>query len=67
MRRISGPVVAILVTLSAGQTTAGNIQMPRLLNPPPPRAQIADAQIWDPYPLPDVGGPTDSTRPPRLL
>jgi hypothetical protein len=63
MRRISGPVVAILVTLTAAQTLAGNIQMPRLFDPPPPRAQIADAQIWDPYPLPGVGTPTDSTRP----
>jgi len=63
MHRITGPVCTILSLLSAAPLSAGNIQFPRLFAPPPPRQQIAEAQIWDPYPLPYVGGPVDSTRP----
>jgi hypothetical protein len=63
MRRIVIPVVSITVTLAATYAQAQNVRWPQFFNPPPPRAQVADAQIWDPYPLPDVGGPADSTRP----
>ncbi len=62
MRRILLLVVAIAVTLPTAQAVAGNIQMPRLFNPPPPRQQVAEAQIWDPYPTYYAGHP-DSTRP----
>jgi hypothetical protein len=63
MRCTFGLVVAILVTLSAASLKAGGIQLPRLFNPPPPRAQVAEAQIWDPYILPDMAFPIDGTRP----
>jgi hypothetical protein len=63
MRRTFGPVVLMLVTLPTASLKAGGIQLPRLFNPPPPRAQVADAQIWDPYILPDMGFPVDGTRP----
>ena len=62
-RRLLGPVVAVAVTLSAVAVQAAGIQMPRLFNVPPPRAQVAEAQIWDPYILPDMGFPVDGTRP----
>lgn len=57
--------VMIVAGGSVGQIqAAGGIQLPRFFDPPPPRAQIADAQIWDPYPVPDIGmGPADSARP----
>ena len=63
MRGLFVPVVMILLSASAAQAQSGKIALPRFFNPPPPRAQVADAQIWDPYPLPEVGGPADSTRP----
>jgi len=63
MRGLFVPVVMVLLSASAAQAQSGKIALPRFFNPPPPRAQVADAQIWDPYPLPEVGGPADSTRP----
>ena len=68
MRCMVGPVAAILVTLSATHLwAAGGIQLPLLFNPPPPRAQLADAQIMDPYPLPDVAPYGDGSRPRGFL
>lgn len=62
MHRILLLIVVTAVTLPTAQAVAGNIQMPRLFNPPPPRQQVAEAQIWDPYPTYYAGHP-DSTRP----
>jgi len=67
MRHIWGLLVTILLTLFATSASAGDIQLPRLVNPPPPRQQVAEAQIWDPYPMRDVGPYADGTRPRDFL
>jgi hypothetical protein len=65
-RQTFGPVLAILLILPAARLRAeGGIQLPRLFDPPPPRAQVADAQIWDPYPMQGLANATDHDGRPR--
>jgi hypothetical protein len=65
MRLASLATAVILTGVVVGQVqAAGGIALPKFFNPPPPRQQVADAQVWDPYPMPDIGaGPADSARP----
>ncbi|HVU89565.1 MAG TPA: hypothetical protein VHD36_19710 [Pirellulales bacterium] len=52
--------VAFAAVWAGEARAAGGIALPRLFNPPPPRAQVADAQVWDPYVLPETSvGPPD--------
>ena len=61
-----GLTLAILVTLPAVRLRAeGYIQLPRLFDPPPPRRKVANAQIWDPYPLQGMANATDRDGRPR--
>jgi len=64
-RHAWGLMVAILVTLPVPLKAEGYIQLPRLFDPPPPRAQVAEAQIWDPYPLQGMANATDRDGRPR--
>jgi hypothetical protein len=57
-------ILAVAVIFTAAWTgqalAAGGIALPKFFNPPPPRAQVADAQVWDPYVIPETSvGPPD--------
>lgn len=67
MRCLLRATLTVLLAIAAAQASAGGIQLPRLADPPPPRQQVAEAEIWDPYAVPDLAPYNDGSRPRDFL
>jgi len=63
---MSRPPFGLLLTVAASLATTGcssTIRYPKLDGPGPAGYQRANAEAFDPYPLPDLGPPVDGGRP----
>lgn len=63
---MSRPPFGLLLTVAASLAATGcssAIRYPKLVGPGPAGYQRANAEAFDPYPLPDLGPPIDGGRP----
>lgn len=62
-RHIPGNLLLTIVSLTAATGCAYGTHYPKLRSPGPAKYQRANAEAFDPYPLPDMGPPIDGGRP----
>ncbi|MBA4107656.1 MAG: hypothetical protein C0485_18130 [Pirellula sp.] len=61
-RPLFGPLLIVVASLAAAGCSSA-IRYPKLRGPGPAGYQRANAEAFDPYPLPDLGPPIDGGRP----
>lgn len=62
-RHFHGNLLLTVVSLAAATGCAYGTHYPKLRSPGPAKYQRANAEAFDPYPLPDMGPPIDGGRP----